>query len=100
MLAVFPLRLLTGNAARAQNGSASTGKLNQSIVRCGNRSNETRAGGRKFRLCKSERVFSSSRFSFCACGATEIAPPQNNIEIRFFRGLEGRFCGKSRALSG
>jgi len=27
MLAVFPQRLLTGNAARPQNGSASTGKL-------------------------------------------------------------------------
>jgi len=28
MLAVFPQRLVTGNAARPQNGSASTGKLN------------------------------------------------------------------------
>jgi hypothetical protein len=43
MLAVFPLRLLTGNAARPQNGSASTGKLIQSIVRCGNRSNGCRS---------------------------------------------------------
>jgi hypothetical protein len=40
MLAVYPQRLLTGNAARPQNGSASTGKLNQSIVRCGNRSTQ------------------------------------------------------------
>jgi hypothetical protein len=39
VLAVFPLRLLTGNAARSQNGSASTGKLIQSIVCCRNRSN-------------------------------------------------------------
>jgi len=35
------LRFLTGNAARAQNGPAATGKLDYSIVPSGNGSNKT-----------------------------------------------------------
>ena len=35
---VFPPRRFSGHGGRPQNGSASTGKLNYSSVRCGNRS--------------------------------------------------------------
>ncbi len=43
-LLFFPLRLLTGNAARAQNGPAATGKLDYSILPSRNGSNKTIGG--------------------------------------------------------